>query len=116
MKDTGRWLVVSSRGEGENRLIYWLPDEETDLWSKDKKKRLKKLFFLNFSPRGRNSISTLSPSEAVSDLVDACHDFYEKRLSALDIVLAVIHQVESYRICYNQPDYALAGIENISKV
>ncbi len=113
LKDKGKLLAITNGGSKEGKLIYWLPDEKRKILPENKK-RIRRIFFLRFSPYGSNSISCLSPPEAINGLIDACHDFYKKKLLALDIVFSMLHQVEMFEIIYNQPGYALSCIEDAS--
>lgn len=107
LNDKGNLLMIPAQKRGEERLIYWLPDEKGQCLPEDVK-RIRMLFFLRFSLHGPNKVSTLSPSDAIKRLIDECHDFSEKRLMAMDIILSIINQTEAFEIIYNWPDFAIS--------
>jgi hypothetical protein len=107
LNDKGNLLMIPAQKRGEERLIYWLPDEKGQCLPEDEK-RIRMLFFLRFSLHGPNKVSTLSPSEAIKRFIDECHDFSEKRLMAMDIILSIINQTEAFEIIYNCPDFAIS--------
>jgi len=111
LKDRGKQLIIHGEKNKEAELIYWLPDEH-DRPSPGYKKKIKRIFFIHFSPNKPNSISMLSPSDTIKGLVNTCHNFSHKRKMAFDIIMSLADQAETFEITYNRPDFVVSCVKN----